>query len=210
MENKAPAKAHYIKAYFDDLQSRIAFLGELYGMGRKNEALMLCSCYIEALGSRQSQEPERKAKNYCRVLAEHGNNEIWQLIHPKQLKNVLSANGLFKDTFSALEPLIDKFGAQLIDPEELQAQLDPGLNAQQRAWLNDNLFKGSIANISYERIRSELVHDISAAPISFSETSYKGNQVPDLNFKMLYNSLRNLVEVSQERAISTNKWWFEQ
>jgi len=67
-----------------------------------------------------------------------------------------------------------------------------------------------MANISYERIRSELVHDISAAPISFGDTSYKGKQVPDLDFEMLYNSLRNLVEVSQERAISTNKWWFEQ
>src|SRR6266581_7504796 len=167
--DKASGKARYIEAYFDDLQGQIAFLGELYGMDRKNEALMLCCCYIEALGSRQSQEPERKAKNYCNVLAEHGKNEIWQLIHPKQLKNVLSANGLFKDTFSALEPIIDKFGARLIDPQELRDQLDPGLNAQQRAWLKDNLFKGSIASISYEGIRSELV-----------------------------------------RAISTNKWWFEQ
>jgi hypothetical protein len=162
------------------------------------------------LGAGSHKSRSGKAKNYCKVLAEHGKNEIWQLIHPKQLKNVLSANGLFKDTFAALKPIIDTFGAKLIDPQELRAQLDPGLNAQQRAWLNDNLFKGSIANITYERIRSELVHDISAAPISFSETSYKGNQVPDLNFEMLYTSLRNIVEVSQGRAISTNKWWFEQ
>jgi hypothetical protein len=62
MEDKASGKARYIRAYFDDLQGRIAFLGELYGMGRKNEALMLCCCYIEALGSRQSQEPEREGE----------------------------------------------------------------------------------------------------------------------------------------------------
>lgn len=210
MNGKASGKAHCIKAYFDDLQSRIAFLGELYGMDRKHEALMLCCCYIEALGSRQSQEPERKAKNYCEVLAEHGQNEMWPLIHPKQLKNVLSANGLFKDTFPTLEPLIDGFGAKLIEPQDVLVHLDAALNEQQRAWLWDNMFKGSIANISYERIRSELVHDISAAPISFSETSYKGNPVPDLNFEMLYASLRNIVEVSQRRAIATNKWWFEQ
>src|SRR5574341_345917 len=98
-------KAEYIKAYFDDLQSRVAFLAELDDKGRKNEALMLCCCYIEALGSRQSREPDRKAKNYCSVLAEHGNNEIWRLIHPKQLKNVLSANGLFREGVRSLEPL---------------------------------------------------------------------------------------------------------
>lgn len=210
MNDNASSKAQYIRAYFDDLRNRISFLKELYGNGRKDEALMLCCCYIEALGSRQSQEPERKAKNYCSVLAEHGQNEIWSLIHPEQLKNVLTANGLFKDTVPALQPLIDSFGAQLVEPQDALARLDTALNAQQRAWLADNIFKGSIANISYERIRSELVHDISAAPISFSETSYKGNPVPDLNFEMLYASLCNIVKVSQERAIATNKWWFEQ
>lgn len=171
---------------------------------------MLCCCYIEALGSRQSPEPERKAKNYCRILAEYGQNEIWRLIHPKQLKGVLSAKDLFKDTLSALLPLIDSFGARLVEPQEVLTRLDAALSAQQRAWLADNIFKGSIGNISYERIRSELVHDISAAPISFSETSYKGNPVPDLNFEMLYASLCNIVKVSQERAVATNKWWFEQ
>lgn len=209
MKDNAAIKAEYIKAYYDDLQSRIAFLSELYDMGRTNEALMLCSCYIEALGSRQSQEPQRKAKNYCQALTEHGRNEIWQLIHLRQLRNVLSVNSLFNDSFSALEPLIDGFGAQLIEPEDVRAHLDATLSEQQRAWLNDNMFKGSIANISYERIRSELVHDISAAPISFGETSYKGDPVPDLNFEMLYASLRYIVEVAKERTISTNKWWFQ-
>ena len=133
MEDKASGKAHYIKAYFDDLRARISFLGELDEADRKNEALMLCCCYIEALGNRQSEEPGRAAKNYCKVLAEHGKNEIWQLIHPKQLKKVLSANGLFKDTFSILEPIVDKFGAQLVDPKEIQTQLDPSLNTRQRA-----------------------------------------------------------------------------
>lgn len=210
MDEKAAAKAQLIKAYFDDLQNRIAFLAELYEMGRKNEALMLCCCYIEALGSRQSPEPERKAKNYCSVLAEHGQNEIWRLVHPRQLKNVLASNGLFRDAFDVVEPLIDDFGAQLIEPEQVRAKLDPAFSGQQRGWIDDNLFKATIAYISYDRIRSELVHDISAPSISFSETSYKGNPVPDLTFEMLYDSLRHIVNVSQERAISTNKWWFEQ
>ena len=210
MSDKSTAKASYIKEYFDDLKRRIAFLSELDGMRRKDEALMLCCCYIEALGSRRSQEPEWKAKNYCDVLAEHGRNEIWPLIHPKKIKNVLSSNGLFGSAFPALAPLIDGFGMRLMEPQEVQTQVDAALNEQQRAWLKVHIFKGSIAYISYERIRSELVHDISAAPISFSETSYKGNPVPDLNFEMLYVALRNIVEISERDAITTNRWWFEQ
>ena len=209
MENKSLSKALYIKAYFEDLQKRIAFLAELHAMGRKDESLMLCCCYIEALGSRESMEPQRKAKNYCTILAEQGHNEIWRLVHPKKLKDVLSKNGLFGGVFNTLEPLIDGFGSQLIDPQELLARLDPSLNEQQKSWLHDNLFKGSMANISYEHIRSELVHDISGGSISFSETIYKGGPVPDLTFDVLYSSLRKIVDVSQSKAISTNKWWFE-
>lgn len=209
MEDKASSKALSIKAHFDDLQGRIAFLVELRAMGRKDEALMLCCCYIEALGTRASTEPERKAKNYCSILAEQGCNEIWRLVHPKQLKGLLSSKGLFSGVFSAIEPLIDSFGKQLIDPQEVLAGLDPSLNEQQRSWLQDNIFRGSMANISYERIRCELVHDISGGSISFSETIHNGNPVPDLDFEMPYASLRKIVDASQEKAVSTNKWWFE-
>jgi hypothetical protein len=34
MEDKAATKSHFIKAYFDDLQSRIGFLAELHAVGR--------------------------------------------------------------------------------------------------------------------------------------------------------------------------------
>jgi len=210
VDENAKAKAENIEAYFDNLQKRIEFLAALYDMGRVNEALMLRCCYIEALGSRQSPEPERKAKNYCDVLAKHSRNEIWHLVCPKQLKNVMASNGLFKDAIGVVEPLINGFGTQLIEPEQVHARLDPVLSDQQRAWLDDNLFKGTVTYISYERIRSELVHDISAATISFSEMSYKGKPAPDLDFEMLYASLRYIVNVSEARAVSTNKWWFEQ
>lgn len=203
-------KTEFIKSYYADLQKRIAFLAELHNMRRKDEALMLCCCYIEALGSRESSEPERKAKNYCDILAKHGRNEIWRLVHPKQLTNVLANNGLFKDSLDGLVPLIGEFGTQLVELEQVRAKLDPALTAQQRSWVDNNLFKGTIANISYERIRSELVHDLSAASISFSETLYKGEAVPDLNFETLYTSLRHIVNASQERAIANGKWWFEE
>jgi hypothetical protein len=208
LADKAAGKARYIAAYFEHLQKRIAFLTELYGMGRKDEALLLCCCYIEALGSRRSGEA-RKAKNYCTILIEEGENPIWGLVHPAQLKDVLADNGLFRSRLEILEPLIDKFGPQLVTPAEVRARLEPSLNAPQQAWFNDCLFKATLANISYERIRSELVHDISGTAISFSKTSYNGEPVPDVDFEMLYASLRAIADKSQKLAVSTNKWWFE-
>ena len=210
MEDKTQTKAFFIEAYFNDLQSRVMFLEKLRAMGRNDEALLLCCCYIEALGSRQSPKPERKAKNYCSILVQHGGNEIWQLIHPKQIKDVLSTNGIFSNTFGELAPLIDGVGGQLISPQDLSALLSPSLNEQQQFWLQENMFKGSMASISYERIRSELVHDISSAGnISFSETQYKGSHVGDINFELLYTSLRKIVDTLENKATSTGKWWWE-
>ena len=210
MEDKDSSKSYFIKAYFDDLQSRVAFLAELHAMGRSNEALMLCCCYIEGLGTRASGDPKPKAKNYCSILAQNGGNEIWKLVHPKQLRIWLSSKPLFSDVFGQLEPLIDGFGKQLLDPDEVRARLDALLSEQQQRWLQNNVFRGSLANISYERIRSELVHDISASPLSFSETEHNGNPVPDLDFEMLYSALRKILDSFQERAVSSNRWWYEE
>jgi hypothetical protein len=209
LEDKDATKSYFIKAYFDDLQSRVGFLAELHATGRKNEALLLCCCYIEALGSRASGDSE-KARNYCSILVQHGGSEIWRLVHPKQLRNVLASKPLFVDVFSQLEPLIAESGKQLIDPDELLARLNPILTETQQNWLQRYVFRGSMANISYERIRCELVHDISANDVSFSETIYDGNPVPNLDFEMLYSSLRKIVDALQESAVSSNRWWFEE
>ena len=102
-----------IKAYYDDLGMRISFLKDLSNDGHMNEALMLCCCYIEALGSRQYHDSDRKAKNYSKILEEYSCNEIFALIHPKQLKNVLTNQKLFNANFSKIEPIIDGFGNTL-------------------------------------------------------------------------------------------------
>ncbi len=210
MDSDATTKAYFIEAYFDKLQERIAFLHELHAEERECEALMLCCCYIEALGSRELTGLDLKAKNYCAILSEEGDNKIWRLIHPKQLKKVLSTNGLFKEQFNTFEPVIDDYGPQLIEPQELLARLEPSLDEKQRSWLQDNIFKGSMAMISYERIRCELVHDIDAeTSISFSETTYNGNPVPILDFEALYSSLKKIVAASQKKAVSSNKFWYE-
>jgi len=210
MDSDGTNQSYFIETYFEALQLRIAFLPELYATGRECEALMLCCCYIEAIGCRESTNPGSKAKNYCAILSEAGGSETWRLIHPRQLKDVLSTNGLFKEQFSTLEPLIDCFGSQLIDPQELLARLDSSLDEKQRSWIQKNIFKGSMAMISYERIRCELVHDIEAdSSISFGKTTYKGNAVPPLDFDAHYSSLKMVVAASQTKAVSTNKFWNE-
>lgn len=210
MDSDVKTKAYCIEAYFKHLQELVEFLPKLHAEGRKCEALLLCCCYIEALGSRKLNDLDAKAKNYCTILSEEGDNEIWPLIHPKQLKDVLLTNGLFNEQFSTLERHIDGFDSELIDPKKLLTNLDSSLTGEQRSWFQDNIFKCSMAMISYERIRCQLVHDIEAeTSISFSATKYNGEPVPKLNFKMHYSSLKKIAAASKRKAESTNKLWYE-
>ena len=203
-------KAFMIQAYFDDLEKRIAFLKELNEGDHKDEALMLCCCYIEALGSRQYHDSDRKAKNYCRILGEHSGDNLFALIHPKQLKNVLMNKKLFQTNFTQIETIIAGFGKELIRQKVVFDSLSPVITKDQLNWLNDNLFKGTMAAISYERVRSELVHDISTSNLTFNETKFDGNPVPDMNFELLYPALMNIFRGLKEISLKTNKWYWEQ
>jgi len=202
-------KAFMIQAYFDDLEKRVAFLQELYDSDHTDEALMLCCCYIEALGSRKYHDSGRKAKNYYRILEKYGGNVLFSLIHPKQLRNVLGSKKLFKQNITQIDPIIDNFGKELVLQKVVSDQLSPVINEDQVNWLNDNLFKGTMAAISYERVRSDLVHDISTSNLTFDETTWEGNSVPDMNFGLLYPALLNIFQNLKESSLKSNKWYWE-
>ena len=203
-------KIFMIQAYFDDLEKRIDFLKELYNGHHADEALMLCCCYIEALGSRQYHDSNRKAKNYYRILVEFSGNNIFAFVHPKQLKNVLKDKKLFKPNIGQIDPIIDGFGKELIPQQEVSDRLAPVVTEKQMNWLNDNLFKGTMAAISYDRVRSDLVHDISTSNLTFSETTFDGKPVPDMNFELLYPALMKIFDSLKEMSLKTNTWYWEQ
>jgi hypothetical protein len=196
--------AFFIQAYFDELEQRIAFLKELNEGGHKSEALMLCCCYIEALGTRKYHEPEKKSKNYSQVLQEYGGNDLFEFVHPEQLKRVLANQKLFKPNFFNIEPIINSFGNELLSKEVVVKRLLRAITREQLAWLRDNMFKATIAAVSYEWVRGNLVHHIGTGDVTFDETMIKGNAVPDLNFELLYPALRNIFLRIKDESLQAN------
>lgn len=210
LKDTANTKAFMIKAYFDDLEGRIAFLKQLHQDGHRDEALMLCCCYIEAIGSRKHYQSDRKAKNYAKILEEESGNPLFSLVHPQQILCVLKGTKSFKNDMKRIEPLIENFGKALQTQTIVFDTLSPMLSEDQKKWLLDNLFKGTIAAISYDMVRSELVHDISAGNVTFSETTVNSAPVPDLNFDLLYPALLNIFVQVKNKSIETNSWYWEQ
>jgi hypothetical protein len=144
------------------------------------------------------------------ILEEESGNPLFALVHPTQLVRVLKDNKLFNSDLKTIEPLIEKFGKPLQTQKIIFEALSPALSKDQKNWFQDNFFKCTIAAISYERVRSELVHDISAGSLSFSETTFNGAPVPNLDFDLLYRALLNIFECGKSRSIETNTWYWEQ
>jgi len=198
-----------IEAYFDDLEERIEFLNQLNQGGRKDEALMLCCCYIEAIGSRKYYHSDRKGKNFAKILEKASENTLFSMIHPAKLLGVLKCIKLFKKDLVKIEPLIEKYGKTLQSQEEVLSNLQPVMSPAQITWCGDNFFKGTIAAITYDLVRSELVHDISIGEVTFSETIVNGKLVPDLNFDLLFPALVNIFLYIKNESMNKNKWYWE-
>ena len=198
-----------IDAYFDDLDERIGFLEELNDMHREDESLMLCCCYIETLGTRHHDQGQSKARNYCEILRAHSDEPLFSQVHVGQLLRVISAKGMFSEKLPQIEGILSEMRTELRNREHIEEALLPHLNEREAVWLDRNLHKGTIAYISYSHVRSELVHDISAGTVTFSETTYRGSPVPDLSFGLLYKALRTIAGKLRHESLKRGRWWWE-
>jgi len=141
---------------------------------------------------------------------EFSGNNIFALVHPKQLKNELKDKNLFKANIDQIETIVDGFGKELIPQKAVSDSLSTVVTEEQMNWINDNLYKGTMAAISYDRVRSDLVHDISTSNLTFSETTFDGKPVPDMNFELLYPALIKIADSLKEMSLKTNTWYWEQ
>ena len=78
-----------VKVFFDDYDKKIRYLEYLYNNGQREEARILCPCYIDSMASALYWPEERNNFNYVRILKEHSDKEIFSYIHLKMLDQEL-------------------------------------------------------------------------------------------------------------------------
>src|SRR5215510_14342001 len=74
-----------IKAFFEVLSEKVAFLRQLFDSSRQDEAMTLCCVYIDALGQALYFPDKRSALNFVRALREYGGQPYLDLFHPAGL-----------------------------------------------------------------------------------------------------------------------------
>jgi len=212
MENQynREAKLEFIRAFFDDLRRRSDFLVELVRTDQADEAHLLCVCYIEGLGNNLYWPEQRSKWNFVRVLKEYGGEEALWYVHPKQLRRAL-ADAMSQRLRSIGEKLNDdlaKAEGKLYNEEEMFTLIAPALAEDEAKMLRQNLWRGSLAALAYERIRSQLVHNLGTGhSISFDRTSFRGQAVPELDFQMLYRALGQILQAARQLSVASGTWY---
>ena len=204
-------RMHFIQAFFDTIDDKIAFLSHLCALGRHDEAMTLCCTYIDGLGQaiywRSSSHPgstkNNSSFNFVRVLREHGEQPYLDLIHPmgfiRWLRKVENRQKKFKGLPEKIESALQAFKGQLMKESDLLAILATILTPDEIQFLSPELWHSSLAHIAYNRLRSPFVHSLSwYSGISFDKMNYEGAPVPEIDFSMLYDALKSISSYARQ------------
>ncbi len=194
-----------IESGLKSLEAKTDFLGELFKDGRKDEALTLCCCYIEAAGNNRYGKDNNR-KHFVKILKEHGGEEVLSVIHPKHMKDkLLELKGLKIIGGKVAGVLVKAFGHLYTDEEMINLSM-PVLDQSELTKLSKNLWRGTLAAIVYEDIRSPLVHRAMAPNYYFSTTTFKGEPVAFPDFDLLFSAWERILSEMKDYSLRTVTW----
>lgn len=213
------AREELIKLYFNHLDNKLEKIREISKISEE-ESLMLCCCYTEALGVRQYQaidyiDPPRKAIPYfsksaafTEILAQLSGYDFWDKIHPLGLLDYMPK--MFNNAYQEYMIALNEIGYELREKEFIIEHVYKLFeNKNQKDWFETHIHKGTIGNLTYSKVRSEIVHNITHEPIKYLAT-WKGCQLPEINYELMENCLSNIIVNLKSVSLEKNTFWWEQ
>ena len=211
-EEDQRAKMEYIRAFFDDFDKKSGYLEELYKSDHRDEARILCSCYIDGLASAMYWPDERTNFNYVKSLKEHSGKDIFSHIHPKMLDEAihkLSKRGpKWTAIHSSISGTLQGADKRLYREQEIIDLLAPMLNTSEMEHIKMELWRGTFAAIVYDRFRIPAVHGFGPPDgTTFDRTMFQGQPVPAINFSMVHDCLKRIVAADRELSEQTGRFF---
>jgi len=207
-DSRRAGRREFIDAYLSDLDERVQFTDELFRMGRRQEALLLCCCYIDGLGrGLYYGSPGGSHRKFVRIVSELGGLEFLGLIHPRKLMIALnsSRDASHQEIRILLDPLLR--GTELVTETDFLTRAQPLLMTAQLTKLGSVAWKGTMASLAYGDLRSPVVHALRGPDgISFDRTTYRGQPVPMIDFRVLRQALANILPVVRQRFVDAGTW----
>jgi hypothetical protein len=203
------------EVYLKHLEFKLEKIREISKISEE-EALALCCCYIEAIGSKRyelaNQGIERAARYsksaaFTDTLVNFSGYDFWDKIHPVALLGCLPK--IFDKNYDEYVVKLSEIGDSVRDADFIRDHVEKlFLNSKQREWFANHTHKGSIGSLAYSKVRCEIVHNISHEPIAFL-APHNELKLPDIDYELMENSLANIIKNLKQLSIEHKKLWWE-
>jgi hypothetical protein len=178
-----------LSSFCEDWNRRINFLPELFRQGHTDESLILCCCYIEAIGKWLSKSELNGDEAFAKILLQYGENEIFGRLNPRRLLKLLhmgKAQGEFNDIPRKLAAAFNLLQDKFYPWEEIGATCRSALSDNEFELLDQILWMGTLAGVAYKITCCDGVHHGSITVWNCADTV--------LDFQLFYPALKCIFE----------------
>jgi hypothetical protein len=202
-------KRDYIVTFFDEARDRANLLLDLHRKNYRSEALTLCLVYIDSFSQWLFWPRDQSGRNFVGALVEFGRDSDYGLLHPLAVVR----------TFAEMKPQWKDFGARvqtlfpgprysLFEKSEFLKRFTDAFSRKELKLVEAELWRGTIANIAYSRLRNPSVHKFGRnREISFDNTTFQGTPARNLTFERLHCGLLGLIDEARRRSLVNNQWF---
>ena len=206
------AKMEFIRAFFDDFDEKVAYLEDLYKSNHRDEAAILCSCYIDSLALALYFPDDRSNFNFVKCLREHGSDDIFSHFHPimldEALRKLSKRGGKWAKIYTTVTGTLKTMDKRLYSDREITDLLTTLLNTSGMKDIEQQLWRGTFAAIVYERFRIAAVHGFGPPDgTTFDSTTFKDRPVPVIDYSMVHNCLKRIVALARDVSEKTGRWF---
>ncbi len=202
-------KQRLMMPFFDDMEQRLAFLAQLEADGHQDEALTLCLVHIDRFAQWLRWPSTATGPNFVSALVEFGRQPVLGRLHPLQFIRALRRmKHPWPQIAEKIETVFPGPNYEVFEPKEFVPRLSFQVQASQLLAIEQELWRGTIANVAYTYLRNPAVHGFGASPsLSFDQTSYRGEEVPALSFALLHPCAGHLLQEGRRRTEETVEWF---
>jgi hypothetical protein len=186
-----------LSGFCEDWRGRIVFLDELFRQGHTDEALILCCCYIEAIGTWFYGPGPNGEETFAKALLRYGENEVFSRINPRRLIDALRkryGEAQWSIVQGKVAPAFARFQDRFYPSNEITRACRPVLSNEECAVLDNSLWMGTLADLAYGITKCEEVHNGSLTVPGCGETV--------VDFQLFYPALSRIFEKARRLVMS--------
>lgn len=209
MDETQRIKREVIASFFDDVDTRVAFLSEIARTGHKPEAMTLCLTYIDSFAQWLCWPATSSGRNFVEAVMQFGGDPLMPLAHPLQaIRAFGTTKAPWKDLAKRIQDTFPGPSYELLTTPALVDALRPRLTNIELERLRAEVWRTTIAHLTYQHLRNPSVHAFGGSGgIWLSQTTHEGAPVPPIELQQLLGCVRGLVTEARRRSEETGQWF---